>query len=284
MKAEIDASSERIKVIASLALTLRYKEDAEKEFAAGHYDAAYETIRKARETSEKLETKQLGKPGKATATGLITEAWYALFVHQYSEALRASERALAILPQDLAAAINHAHALMLMDRTYEAKAAYLAHRGETIDDKVWRKATKEDFDKLRKVGITHPLMGEIEAAFAPPAPVVEAAPPASSPPVAKAAPPPAPEEAPVWRAAPKAEIFATINTTELKLRACAEFSKQCPEVTRMRQGLRVKVLGDAGNGWVKLLVPADDGKIVEGFCNSKYLQYENNEKIGGGLY
>ena len=197
------------------------------------------------------------------------ESWYALFAHKFSEALRASERALAILPQDLRTAINHAHALMLMDRTDEAKAVYLTHRKDAKSDEVWRKRHEGDFDKLRKAGITHPLMAEIEAAFAPPAPVVETAPPASSPPVAKAAPPPAPEEAPVWRAAPKAEIFATINTTELKLRSCAEFSKQCPEVARMRQGLRVKVLGDAGNGWVKLLVPADDGKIVEGFCNIK---------------
>jgi hypothetical protein len=175
MKAEIDASSERIKVMASIALALRYKEDAEKEFAAGHYAAAYEAEKKSRQTVEDLEMKKLGKPGKATATVLITEAWYALFVHEYSEALSASERALALLPQDLAAAINHAHALMFMDRTEEAKAAYLAHRGETIYDKVWRKGTEEDFDKLRKAGITHPFMAEIEEALAPspppPAPV-----------------------------------------------------------------------------------------------------------------
>jgi hypothetical protein len=33
------------------------------------------------------------------------------------------------------------------------------------------------------------------------------------------------------------------------------------------------VIADAGNGWVKLSLPTDDGKTVEGFVNSKYLQY-----------
>ena len=196
MKAEMDASSERIKVLAAIALAERYDGDAKRELAAGHYDAAYEAAKKARETGETLETKQLGKPEKGTATGLMNESWYALFAHKFSEALRASERALAIFPQNPRTAINHAHALMLMDRSDEAKTVYLAHRGNERSDEVWREVIEGDFDKLRKAGITHPLMVEIEAAFAPPAPVVETAPPASSPPVAKAAPPPAREEPP----------------------------------------------------------------------------------------
>ena len=70
MKAEIDASSERIKVLAAIALAERYNEDAKKELAAGHYDAAYEAAKKARETGETLETKQLGKPGKGNRHGV----------------------------------------------------------------------------------------------------------------------------------------------------------------------------------------------------------------------
>jgi hypothetical protein len=92
-------------------------------------------------------------------------------------------------------------------------------------------------------------------------------------PVAAAAPPPARDTTSTQQPKQGAGIFATINTLQLKLRSCAEFSKQCPEITRLPQGLRVKVLGDAGNGWVKLSVPTDDGKIVEGFANSKFLQY-----------
>ena len=174
MKTEMDASSERIKVLAAIALAERYDGDAKRELAAGHYDAAYEAAKKARETGETLETKQLGKPEKGTATGLMNESWYALFAHKFSEALRASERALAILPQNPRTAINHAHALMLMDRSDEAKTVYLAHRGNEKSDEVWRDVIEGDFDKLRKAGITHPLMAEIEAAFAPPAPVVKA--------------------------------------------------------------------------------------------------------------
>jgi tetratricopeptide (TPR) repeat protein len=185
MKAELDASSERIKVIAGLALALRYNEEADREFNAGHYAAAYEAKKKARETVENREMQKLGKPGKATGAVLAHLAWYALFAHEYSEALSASERALALLPQDLATAINHAHALMFMDRTEEAKAAYLAHRGEKIGNKTWEQVIAEDFAELRKAGITHPFMAEIEQALAPspppPAPVAVQQPPVPAP-------------------------------------------------------------------------------------------------------
>jgi hypothetical protein len=41
----------------------------------------------------------------------------------------------------------------------EAKAIYLAHKGEALNGKKWEELIFEDFDKLRKAGITSPLMG-----------------------------------------------------------------------------------------------------------------------------
>jgi hypothetical protein len=57
---------------------------------------------------------------------------------------------------------------MFLDRVDEARTAYLRYRGETNvqDDKTWETVVLEDFADLRKAGLTHPLMQEIEKAIA----------------------------------------------------------------------------------------------------------------------
>jgi hypothetical protein len=49
----------------------------------------------------------------------------------------------------------------------EARAIYLHHRGaqKVSGEKSWETATLEDFANMRKAGLTHPLMDEIEALF-----------------------------------------------------------------------------------------------------------------------
>lgn len=64
---------------------------------------------------------------------------------------------------------------------------------------------------------------------------------------------------------------ATVNTLKLNLRSCAATS--CGVVAQLRQGTRVAVQGDAGNGWVKLRVQGDDGETLDGFVNAKLLQF-----------
>ena len=63
---------------------------------------------------------------------------------------------------------NHAHALRYLNRRAEASALYLSHAKDKIADmnKSWRQTILDDFVELRKAGLTHPLMAEIEAAFA----------------------------------------------------------------------------------------------------------------------
>jgi hypothetical protein len=54
-------------------------------------------------------------------------------------------------------------------RGEESKALYLAHKGKTFespvageDARLWELAIVEDFAKLRKAGLTHPMMADIE--------------------------------------------------------------------------------------------------------------------------
>ena len=64
---------------------------------------------------------------------------------------------------------NHAHALMFLNRTDEARALYLSHKDEPVhdnDNKTWRQVIAEDFAEFRKVGLVNPLMEEIESALA----------------------------------------------------------------------------------------------------------------------
>jgi len=54
---------------------------------------------------------------------------------------------------------------MFLGRTGEARALYLDNRGKptSLDGgKVWNAAITDDFAEMRKAGITHPMMAEIE--------------------------------------------------------------------------------------------------------------------------
>jgi len=55
---------------------------------------------------------------------------------------------------------------MFSERAKEAKALYLAHKGEPVpeqDNKVWERVIIDDFAEFRKGGLTHPMMADIGA-------------------------------------------------------------------------------------------------------------------------
>jgi hypothetical protein len=57
---------------------------------------------------------------------------------------------------------------MFLNRVDEARALYLRYRGQKAhenDDELWEAAILGDFAELRKAGLTHPLMDEIEKKF-----------------------------------------------------------------------------------------------------------------------
>jgi tetratricopeptide (TPR) repeat protein len=167
--AKSKAESEKTeKAIAALTL-MRDSLKADAEFDAGHYDEAYKFAQAHAAAAEAFDNNTTGKPGDITAGALANLSWFALFAHQYAEALTAAERAIKLTPNDLVPETNRAHALMFLGRTDEARAIYLAHKGAKVGSKTWNEVIPEDFAKLRKAGFTDPLMAEIEAAFKPPA-------------------------------------------------------------------------------------------------------------------
>ena len=117
---------------------------------------------KAREWYEKAAT-----AGEKRALGNLS--WAALLAREFAQALDAAERAFADRPDSRwAATANRAHALMFLGRVAEAREAYLAHRdmrSPQIANKTWQQVIAADFVELRKAGLDHPQMVEIEAAL-----------------------------------------------------------------------------------------------------------------------
>jgi hypothetical protein len=72
---------------------------------------------------------------------------------------------LSNLPDEIWPNMNRAHALMFLGRADEARALYLRYRGMKVGEKSWEAVILEDFADLRKAGLTHPLMDEIEKKF-----------------------------------------------------------------------------------------------------------------------
>jgi TPR repeat protein len=133
--------------------------------AAGRYVEALHLQDALAAKVEAVETKREGKPGKETAQALTSVAWHALFAREYTKALTVSDRAHALLPDNLLIETNRAHALMFLERSEDAQALYLAHKGEPMteqDSQLWERAIAADFAEFRKVGLTHPMMVDIE--------------------------------------------------------------------------------------------------------------------------
>jgi hypothetical protein len=88
-----------------------------------------------------------------------------LFAKEFTKALAVADRDHALFPDKLGIETNRAHALMFMGHDEEAKALYLAHKGESrsgADNKLWEQVTADDFAEFRKLGLTHPMMADVE--------------------------------------------------------------------------------------------------------------------------
>lgn len=99
---------------------------------------------------------------------LSSYSFYALFTGDPNGALLAATETLKLDPEGHAyTATNQAHALMLLGRNDEARKIYLSQNGQFLPSlgRAWNDAILEDFDLLRKQGLTSPLMAEIERAY-----------------------------------------------------------------------------------------------------------------------
>ena len=133
--------------------------------AAGRYTEALQLREAWAAKKEAAETKREDKPGKETAEALGDVAWYAVLAREFTKALSDAARAHALLPDNLPIECSRAHALMFLGRGKEAEALYLAHKGERIsedDRRLWESVIAKDFADLRKAGLTHPMMADIE--------------------------------------------------------------------------------------------------------------------------
>jgi TPR repeat protein len=134
--------------------------------AAGHYAEALQLQESLAAKVEAVETKREGKPGEKTADALNEVAWRALFARDFTKALTVANRAHALLPDNLGIEPNRAHALMFLGgREEESKALYLAYKGKPMSEqeaKLWERVIAEDFAELRRAGLTHSMMADIE--------------------------------------------------------------------------------------------------------------------------
>jgi Sel1 repeat len=137
----------------------------EEAAKAGRYAEALQRQEAYEAKVEGEEIKRKGKPSEETARALGQVAWYALFAREFTKALTASDRAHALLPDDLTVETNRAHALMFLGRGEEAKALCLTYKGKAVSEEdatLWERAIVEDFAEFRKAGLTHPMMADIE--------------------------------------------------------------------------------------------------------------------------
>jgi tetratricopeptide (TPR) repeat protein len=91
-----------------------------------------------------------------------------LLVREFGTGLEAVDEAIALAPDMVWLYGNRAHALLFLDRIDDARALYLQYRGRknVLNQKSWEEIILEDFTELRKAGLAHALMDEIEKRFA----------------------------------------------------------------------------------------------------------------------
>jgi TPR repeat protein/energy-coupling factor transporter ATP-binding protein EcfA2 len=114
---------------------------------------------------EVAETAREGKPGKETADALLSLTWCAVLAREFTKAATVGDRGHALFPSNLSIETNRAHALMFLNRKKDATALYLAYKGKPMsasDDRLWERVIADDFAELRKAGLTHPMMADIE--------------------------------------------------------------------------------------------------------------------------
>jgi tetratricopeptide (TPR) repeat protein len=85
----------------------------------------------------------------------------------FPRALEAADQAISLAPGEIWLYANRAHALMFLNQADDARAIYMKYRGtqKVQSGKPWEAVILEDFAGLRKAGLTHPLMDEIEKVF-----------------------------------------------------------------------------------------------------------------------
>jgi hypothetical protein len=122
-------------------------------------EAATAAANLAKGSMEKKRTSEAVRRA-AAAYGNLARA--ELLNRQLPEAIRAAQAALQLDNQPAWIHANLAHAYLLSNQADQAKALYLAHRGDEMYGGPFEMAVLDDFAQLRKLGFDGPGMAEIE--------------------------------------------------------------------------------------------------------------------------
>lgn len=104
---------------------------------------------------------------KSTVTSIGGIAFLFVLKGDFSKALEAGNQATSLMPKEIWMYSNVAHALMFLGRVQNARTLYLKYRGEkdVQGGEPWETIILNDFKDIRKEGLSHPLMDEIERRF-----------------------------------------------------------------------------------------------------------------------
>jgi eukaryotic-like serine/threonine-protein kinase len=140
--------------------------------AAGRNEEAFAAYQKGLVIIQKLAISAPGNAQWQDALQISIDrignmAYHFVAAREFARALDASDQAISLAPAKKWLHSNRAHALMFLGRVEEARVLYLNYRGEkdVVDGKSWEMAILEDFAEWRKIGLTSPLMDEIETLF-----------------------------------------------------------------------------------------------------------------------
>jgi tetratricopeptide (TPR) repeat protein len=150
---------------ASVAAVQRAKGD--RAGALALWRKALAIVEASASAIEQEEIKNAGRPGAKTAEALRWVGSQALLARDFSKLLAASERARVLAPDLVWPDALRAHALLFRNRTREARALYLSNKGQGkfIDGRPWERAIADDFRLLRRAGLAHAMMPQIETAL-----------------------------------------------------------------------------------------------------------------------
>jgi tetratricopeptide (TPR) repeat protein len=132
--------------------------------------AAATYIRNLKKCQEKVKLAGINPAGEANiqiAVGRVGRmAQKFLLAGSFAQALECAEEAIAAAPNKLELHAIRAHALMFLDRDNDARALFLQHRGQKIDDQLWEAVILKGFEEQRKADRSKQLMELIEREFA----------------------------------------------------------------------------------------------------------------------
>jgi tetratricopeptide (TPR) repeat protein len=122
-----------------------------------------------------VQTLLVSEPGNSelrTALDAVIDdlgdiSFHLVLKRDFPRALEAANLSISLSPKKIRLYANQAHALMLLGRVDTARSIYLQYRGQSNESgsERWETTVLGDFREMRKAGVSHSLMNEIEKRF-----------------------------------------------------------------------------------------------------------------------